>query len=66
MILTAICLFAAGLCYYLGLTDPGPRGRGTVGRWAICLGIGALLALIFYSFSAFGLIVSIDNLFSDF
>lgn len=65
MILTSLCLFATALAYYLGVSKPGPRGFGTPLGWVASLLIGGLLAGMFYAFSAFGLIVSIESLFSD-
>lgn len=66
MILFALCLAGTAACYVIGVKNPGVGTWGTPKGWIISLVIGSLLALIFYAFSAFGLIVSIDSLFSDF
>jgi hypothetical protein len=59
-------LAGTALSYFLGVKSPGLRGYGTAKGWIICLLIGAGLALTFYAFSAFGLMVSLDSLLSDF
>lgn len=66
MILLIICLCGTALSHYLGVRNSGVRGRGTTAGWLLSLMIGVVLAGIFYGFSAFGLIVSLDTLFSDF
>ena len=50
----------------MGVRSPGMDARGTPKGWIISLGIGALLALTFYAFSAFGLLFSLDSMLSDF
>ena len=66
MILASLCLIGTALSYYLGACNPGPRRMGTTKGWLLALLIGAILASVFYAFSAFGLIVSIESMFSDF
>ncbi len=66
MILIALCLAGTSLSYFLGVRSPGPRRYGTPKGWIVALAIGAGLALTFYAFSAFGLMVSLDSLISDF
>ena len=63
MILTSLCLIATALSYYLGASNPGPRRFGTPVGWIASLLLGCVLAGVFYAFSAFGLIVSIESLF---
>ena len=36
---------------------------GTVAGWATSLGIGVILGLLYYVYSAFGLLFSLDSLF---
>jgi hypothetical protein len=64
--LIALCLVGTSLSYFLGARSPGVRGYGTPKGWIIALLIGGALALAFYAFSAFGLMFSIESLFSDF
>ena len=54
------------MSYFLGVKSPGGRRYGTPKGWIVSLLIGAGLALTFYAFSAFGLMVSLDSLISDF
>jgi hypothetical protein len=54
------------LSYFLGVKSPGSRRFGTPKGWIVSLLIGAGLALTFYAFSALGLMISLDSLFSDF
>jgi len=62
MILTSITLGGTALCYWIGTQTPGRFRHGTPKGWIAALVIGALLAAVYYSFSAFGLLVSLDNL----
>jgi hypothetical protein len=62
MILTSVTLGCAALCYWIGTQTPGRFRHGTAKGWIAALVIGALLAAVYYGFSAFGLLVSIDNL----
>ena len=64
--LIALCLVGTSLSYFLGVRNPGERGYGTLKGWIAALLIGGALALTFYTFSAFGLMFSIESLFSDF
>jgi hypothetical protein len=66
MILLLICLCGTALSYFLGLRTPSAYAYGTLKGWLFALLIGAALTLIFYAFSTFGLMVSLDSLFSDF
>ena len=62
MILTSITLASSALCYWIGTQTPGRFRHGTSKGWIATLVIGALLAAMYYSFSAFGLLVSLDSL----
>ena len=66
MMLFALCLIGTALSYFLGIKNPGRNARGTVKGWVVSILIGGLLALTFYAFSAFGLLISFDYLLSDF
>jgi hypothetical protein len=62
VILFACCVAGTGLSYYLGVRTPGLRGHGTTKGWAISLAIGLVLGALYYAFSAYGMMFSIDNL----
>ena len=66
MILFACCLVGTGLCYYLGVRTPGPRGHGTTKGWLISLGVGVVLGALYYVFSAYGMLFSLDTLLDTF
>jgi hypothetical protein len=66
MILFALCLAGSALSYFLGIRNPGRNAQGTVKGWVVSITVGCLLALTFYAFSAFGLLMSFDSLLSDF
>ena len=66
MILVGLCLCATALSYYLGVRNPGRRSYGTGRGWTFSLLLGAAMAVVFYAFSAMGLIASMDQLLSDF
>jgi hypothetical protein len=66
MILFTLCLIGTALSYFLGIKNPGRNARGTVKGWVVSILIGGLLALTFYAFSAFGLLISFESLLSDF
>ncbi len=62
MTLFLFCLAGTGLSYFMGLKTPG-RGHGTVKGWAVSLILGVFLGLLYYAYSALGLIFSLDALF---
>jgi hypothetical protein len=66
LILAVLCLCATALSYYLGVRSPGRRFYGTGRGWTLALLLGAAMAVVFYTFSALGLIASLDQLLSDF
>ena len=66
MILFACCLLGTGFCYYLGLKTPGRGGNGTTKGWAISLAVGVVLGALYYAFSAYGLLFSLESLLGDF
>ena len=59
MTLFLFCLGGTGLSYFMGLKTPG-RGNGTVKGWAVSLILGVFLGLLYYVYSAYGLIFSLD------
>ena len=61
MTLFLFCLAGTGLSYFMGLRTPG-RGNGTVKGWAASLAVGVFLGLLYYVYSAYGLIFSLDAL----
>ena len=63
MTLFAFCVAGTALSYFLGLRAPGRRGYGTAAGWAASLAIGVVLGLLYYAYSAFGLLFSLDSLF---
>ena len=62
MTLFLFCMAGTALCYFLGLRTPG-RGQGTVKGWAASLAIGVVLGLLYFVYSAYGLLFSLDSLF---
>ena len=62
--LALFLFFMAGtaLSYLLGLRTPG-RGQGTVKGWVASLAIGVVLGLLYFVYSAYGLLFSLDSLF---
>ncbi len=65
MILFTCCLIGTGLCYYLGVRTPGARGHGTAKGWAVSLAIGFVLGALYYGFSAYGMLFSLDSLLDN-
>ncbi len=65
MTLFAFCLLGTALSYYLGIRWPG-KGYGTTKGWIVSLTIGLILALLYYVYSAYGLLFSLDSLDSLF
>ena len=61
MTLFLFCLAGTALSYVVGLRTPG-KGYGTVKGWAVSLVIGGFLGLLYYVYSAYGLIFSLDAL----
>ena len=62
MSLFAFCIAGTALSYLMGLRTPG-RGYGTVTGWVTSLAIGVFLGLLYYLYSAYGLLFSLDSLF---
>ena len=62
MTLFLSCVACTALSYFMGLRSPG-RGYGTAKGWTASLGIGVVLGLLYYVYSAYGLMVSLDSLF---
>ena len=60
MTLFIVCIAGTGLSYFLGLRSPS-RSRGTVSGWIASLAIGVILALLYYAYSAYGLLFSLDS-----
>ena len=58
------CRLTAGtaLSCLLGLRTPG-REQGTVKGWSASLAIGVVLGLLYFVYSAYGLLFSLDSLF---
>jgi phosphate/sulfate permease len=61
MTLFVFCIAGTGLSYFLGLRSTR-RFRGTVSGWIASLAIGIILALLYYVYSAYGLLFSLDTL----
>ncbi len=66
MIVFALCLAGTALSYFIGVKNPGLRALGNTKGWIFALIIGACIASAFYAFSAFGLLLSLDSMLSDF
>jgi len=62
MTLFVFCLAGTALSYFLGLRMPG-KGYGTAKGWTASLAIGVILGLLYYVYSAYGLLFSLDSLF---
>ncbi|MBV8893849.1 MAG: hypothetical protein JO266_18090 [Acidobacteria bacterium] len=62
MSLFAFCIAGTALSYLLGLKMPG-RGYGTVIGWGTAVTIGVFLGLLYYVYSAYGLLFSLESLF---
>ncbi|MGI4939539.1 MAG: hypothetical protein ACRYHQ_03035 [Janthinobacterium lividum] len=62
MTLFVFCLAGTALSYFLGLKTPG-RGYGTAKGWTASLVIGVFLGLLYFVYSAYGLLFSLDSLF---
>ena len=56
------CMAGTALSYSLGLRTPG-RGQGTVKGWLTSLAIGVVLGFLYFVYSAYGLLFSLDSLF---
>ena len=61
MSLFVFCVAGTALSYLMGLRTPG-RGYGTAKGWAVSLAVGVVLGLLYYVYSAFGLLFSLDSL----
>ena len=61
MSLFVFCVAGTALSYLMGLRTPG-RGYGTAKGWAASLAVGVVLGLLYYVYSAFGLLFSLDSL----
>lgn len=59
--LFAFCIAGTALSYLMGLRAPA-RGRGTARGWAASVAIGLALGLLYYAYSAYGLLFSLDSL----
>ena len=62
MTLFLFCMAGTALSYLLGLRMPG-RGHGTVTGWLVSLALGVALGLLYWVYSAYGLLFSLDSLF---
>lgn len=65
MILFICCIVGAALSYFVGVRTPG-KGYGMVKGWITSVVIGVVLGLLYYAFSAYGLLFSLDFLDSLF
>ncbi len=61
MTLFLFCMAGTALSYVMGVRAPG-TGYGTAKGWAVSLVIGVFLALLYYAYSAYGLMFSLDSL----
>ena len=61
MSLFIFCLAGTALSYFMGLKTPG-NGGGTVKGWTVSLAIGLFLGMLYFVYSAYGLIFSMDAL----
>lgn len=59
--LFAFCVAGTAFSYFLGLRTPGRR-YGTVAGWVTSVVIGVVLGLLYYVYSAYGLLFSLDSL----
>ena len=62
MTLFLFCMAGTAFSYFLGLRAPA-RGQGTVKGWVASLAIGVVLGLLYFVYSAYGLLFSLDSLF---
>lgn len=62
MTLFIFCLAGTGFSYFLGTKWPG-KGYGTVQGWTVSLSIGIFLGLLYFVYSAYGLLFSLDSIF---
>ncbi len=62
MSLFAFCIAGTVLSYFAGLRTPG-KGYGTAKGWTISVVVGMFLGLLYYVYSAYGLLFSLDSLF---
>ena len=62
MTLLLFCMAGIAPSYLLGLRTPG-LGQGTVKVWSASLAIGVVLGLLYFVYSAYGLLFSLDSLF---
>lgn len=62
MTLFLFCIAGTALSYFFGLRTPG-RGHGTVKGWVGSVTVGVFLGLLYYVYSAYGLLFSLDSLF---
>jgi len=61
MTLFLFCLAGTASSYFIGLKTPG-SGYGTTKGWTSSLIIGVFLGVLYYVYSAYGLIFSLDSL----
>ncbi len=54
------CLAGTALSYLIGTRTPG-RGYGTPKGWGASLVIGLILGLLYFVYSAYGLLFSLDS-----
>ena len=62
MTLFIFCLGGTALSYFLGIKNPG-KGYGTAKGWTASLTVGIFLGLLYFVYSACGLLFSLDSLF---
>ena len=62
MTLFVFCLAGTALSYFVGLKTPR-RGYGPAKGWTASLVIGVFLGLLYFVYSAYGLLFSLDSLF---
>lgn len=65
MSLFLACIAGTVISYLLGVRTPG-TGYGTPLGWIATVLIGLVLGLLYYVFSAYGLLFSLDSLLSGF
>lgn len=61
MALFLVCMAGTALSYAMGVRAPG-KGYGTAKGWLASLVVGVFLALLYYVYSAYGLMFSLDSL----
>ena len=62
MTLFLFCMTGTAFSYFMGLRAPR-GGQGTVKGWGASLTIGFVLGLLYFVYSAYGLLFSLDSLF---